>query len=168
MSSQKWLHDISVVDLRTEPVWVFLGDSPWDDSKSIHPPLIPYRGTLPVQSDDGSVIVSAKFHLADGTMMCGYISPPSFPLPTYFGHRLGSMVPTVVVEEGHVPLWAASQGLGSEEVERRYKLLGKESEQVFPLYFCSLVEFGGGVAEATIEGFFTPSSFRVTPPRWVR
>jgi hypothetical protein len=90
-------------------------------------------------------IVEARFWLADGTQMRGYLTPPADG-----GRELGTFQPQIVTEAGQVGFWC---GRCPPDTAKAYRLLGRDAAGVFPVRFESAVPLVGGVVSGTLPGF---------------
>lgn len=100
----------------------------------------PYSSAGPGNPEDGTLVVKARFTLADGTTMYGWLTPP-------FGQfsGLGTIQPQIITAEGPVSFWFGILKPTSEDLAQCYKRLGRKPESIFPLHFQSEVEVVGKI-----------------------
>src|SRR5262245_58094284 len=74
----KQFGDLSAGDFGKHPVWVSVhgldSNEPWYDDTD-EETFRPWTGKLPVSSEDGMFLVRAKFTLADGRVLEGFVTP---------------------------------------------------------------------------------------------
>jgi hypothetical protein len=141
---RKQVYELKPEDLSAFPIWEFALDEesePDQDEATVRP----YAFSASVDPSDGMFIVAARFWLADGTEMRGYLSPPSDD-----DRELGTIQPQIVTETGQVSFWC---GLCTPDTAKSYRLLGRETAGVFPVRFESAVPLVGGVVAGTLPGF---------------
>lgn len=141
---RRQVYELTLQDLASSPVWEFAldeeGESDQDEAT-----VRPYSVSGPLNRSDGMFIVAARFHLADGTELHGYLTPPA-------GNDcgLGILQPQIVTESGQVRFWC---GRCPPDTTAAYQLLGRVSSSVFPIHFESAVPLVGGQISGTVPGF---------------
>jgi hypothetical protein len=94
-------------------------------------------------------VVRARFQLADGTTMSGYVTPP-----VQGDDGLGTLQPIIVTAAGQVAFWHGMHAPTPDEIAESYQRLGKSSpDQVFPIRFESEVDIVGGAVRGELPGF---------------
>ncbi|MES2261148.1 MAG: hypothetical protein V4724_21745 [Pseudomonadota bacterium] len=129
MKIRKQVYDLTLNDLQLTPIWEFAHDEEGEegqDEVTVRPlPLFKSLETIEVMC-----VARAQFHLADGTMMGGYLSP-GVPGDADIGH----LQPTIIAEEGQVCFWCGIVEPERENLEESYKILGKRPNDIFPISF---------------------------------
>lgn len=141
-------------DLSTSPAWEFALDEEGEenqDEATVRP--LDIRNAL--DPADGMFIVAASFTLADGTLMAGYLTPG-----VQGDVSLGTIQPAVVTEGRQVSFWCGVVKPDSTQLADCYRVLGKQSHEVFPLSFSSQVKLVGGPVTGTVPGFLVLESFK--------
>jgi hypothetical protein len=147
MRIRKQVFELTVEDFDQHPVWEFALDEEGEEGQD-EATVRPQTVAGPVDPADGMVVVKARFTLADGTSMAGYVTPPS----PYSG-GLGTIQPQIITQQGQVPFWCGAFKPTSEELVQNYGRLGRSAERVFPLRFTSEVEIVGGPVMGVLNGF---------------
>jgi hypothetical protein len=97
----------------------------------------------------GMFVVRARFRLADGTEMRGYLTPP-----VQGESGLGTLQPIIVTPTGQVLFWWGRIEPPRADIDRFYVLLGSRSSAgVFPVEFSSDVPIAGGAVGGQVPGF---------------
>jgi hypothetical protein len=141
---RKQVYELTPEDLVAVPAWEFALDEegePDQDEATVRP--FPFSGS--VDPAVGMLIVAARFWLADGTEMHGFLTPPNEDDRT-----LGRIQPQIVTSAGQVGFW---YGRCPPNTARAYELLGRPAESVFPVRFESAVPLVGGAVSGTVPGF---------------
>jgi hypothetical protein len=147
MKIRKQVYDLKVEDLEQNPVWEFALDEEGidgQDEATVRPVSI--RGI--VDPAEGMVVVRAGFTLADGTIMYGYLTPPT----AEFG-GLGTIQPQIITPLGQVSFWCGILKPTKKDLARRYEQLARTAEKVFPVRFQSDVQVAGGPVSGVLDGF---------------
>jgi hypothetical protein len=147
MKLRKQVYKITLTDLAQFPVWEFALDEEGEDGQD-EATVRPYQYSPPLDPNDGMFVVKAIFTLADGTQLEGYLTPP-----VQGQNDIGTLQPIIITERGQVSFWYGIQEPNSEEINKMYRMLGKNASQVFPLRFKSAVEILDGDIEGILEGF---------------
>jgi hypothetical protein len=143
MKIRKQVYELAVDDLIHFPAWEFALDEEGEegqDEATVRPSYAP----LPLDPSESMFIVRAKFSLADGTRLPGYLTP---------GHAaddLGSIQPIIITPQGQINFW---MGAVRGDISPLYQKLGKNADQIFPITFKSDVPLVGGVVFGSIPGF---------------
>jgi hypothetical protein len=141
---RKQVYELKPEDLSAFPVWEFALDEegePDQDEATVRP--FPFSGSLDPSA--GMFIVAARFWLADGTQMRGYLTPPP---PG--DRKPGTIQPQIVTDGGQVGFWC---GRCPPNTTRAYRLLSRNAAGVFPVRFESAVPLVGGAVSGTLPGF---------------
>jgi hypothetical protein len=145
---RRQVYELTSRDLEVHPVWEFALDEE-DEAGQDEATVRPHETDGALDPRDGMFVVRARFKLADGTQVWGYVTPP------VEGERgLGTLQPVVVARGGQTPFWCGLRTPEPHELAAHYALLGKSSAfQVFPATFESDVELVGGAVVGKLEGF---------------
>ena len=146
----KQFRDLVLQDLESSPVWVNChvidSDQPWyadTDEETFRP----WDGALPVDPSETMFVVSAKFELASGDSLFGFLTPQS-PGDA----DLGVMQPYLFTPAGHLAgFWL---GMFGEPDANLYGELRAVSEPVFPIRFAALPGLCTGVSSGVLDGFY--------------
>ncbi|CAN5457528.1 hypothetical protein BH09VER1_BH09VER1_55450 [soil metagenome] len=141
---RRQIYELSLEDLSASLAWEFALDEegePDQDEATVRPYI--FSGILDPSA--GRFIVTARFWLADGTQLLGYLTPPSSD-----DRSLGTTQPQIVTERGQGSFW---YGCLPPATAHAYQLLGREAASVFPIRFESNVPLAGGSVSGTISGF---------------
>jgi hypothetical protein len=145
---RKPVYELDLEDLVLSPIWEFALDEegePDQDESTVRP--YPCPGAL--APGDGMFVVRARFQLADGTAMSGYVTPP-----VQGDDGLGTLQPIIVTAAGQVAFWHGMHAPTPDEIAESYQRLGKSSpDQVFPIRFESEVDIVGGAVRGELPGF---------------
>jgi hypothetical protein len=147
MRIRKQVYELTVQDFDQHPVWEFALDEEGEegqDEATVRPQ--PVAG--PVDPAEGMVVVKARFKLADGTSMAGYLTPPS---PYSVGP--GTIQPQIITQHGQVSFWCGAFKPTSDQLVQNYARLGRTADKIFPLHFASEVEVVGGPVVGILNGF---------------
>lgn len=140
---RKQVYNLTLADLSISQVWEFALDEEGvvgQDEATVRP----YPRPGPLHATAGMFIVAARFWLADGREMRGYLTPPSTD-----DRSLGTIQPQIVTDRGQVSFWC---GCLPPDTARVYQLLGGDAASVFPVRFESAVQLVGGAVSGTLSG----------------
>jgi len=152
---RKQVYELTVQDLVEHPVWEFALDEetePEQDEATVRP----YSETGPADPSNGMLIVKAKFVLADGTPLFGYLTPPvrsDSPLGMFSGDHLATTQPQIITPRGQVSFWLGARKPSTEDLEDQYGKLERRPDKVFPLHFANEAEVVGGRVEGIVNAF---------------
>lgn len=156
---RKPVGELSNDDLELFPVWKFaLGEDDEDDT-NVRP--VALVGEL---APSGLLVVRARFRLADGTEMRGYLTPRP-------GQHCGveELQPVIVTATGQVLLWWGVIVPCHDHVHDLYRRLGKSSDaQVFPLRFAPDIPIAGGPFTGEVPGFLVLEDWRTNRARLIK
>jgi hypothetical protein len=141
---RKQIHKLTPDDLSASPVWEYALDEEGDPDQD-ETTVRPYSFSGALDPSVGNIIVAARFWLADGTQLPGYLNPPSCD-----NRNLDSMQPQIVTDSGQISFW---RGRLPPETSRAYQLLGRQAAAVFPIRFESTVPLIAGTVSGTLPGF---------------
>ena len=142
--TRRQIYELTLQDLASSPAWEYALDEegePDQDEATVRP--YSFSGFL--DPSDGMFIVAARFWLADGTEMRGYLTPPPGD-----DRSLGTIQPQIVTERGQVSFWC---GRCLPDPARAYELLGRGEVSVFPIRFESAVPLVGTKVSGSVPGF---------------
>lgn len=147
MKIRKQVYDLKLEDFQQHPIWEFALDEEGEEGQD-EATVRPYSSAGPANPEDGTLVVKARFALADGTTMDGWITPP-------FGEflGLGTIQPQIITPEGPVSFWFGGLKPTTKDLAQCYKRLGHRPESVFPLRFQSEVDIVGGPVSGVLDGF---------------
>jgi hypothetical protein len=143
---RKQVYDLTLSDLESCPVWEFASDEeggPGQDEATVRP----YEEAPPI-TGHGGLIVRAAFVLADGSRLCGYLSPKPETLRT-----LGYLQPVMICDKGQVNVWNGIRQPSEADMARDLSKLGRCLDAVFPVQFRTDVEIIGGPIFGELPGF---------------
>jgi hypothetical protein len=147
MRVRKQVYELTVEDFLEHSVWEFAleeeGEQGQDEATVRPKPVVG-----PVDPAEGMVVLKARFTLADGTLMAGYVTPPS-----PYSSGLGTIQPQIITKHGQVPFWCAASKPTREALVENYGRLGRAADEVFPVRFSSEVEVVGGPVTGILNGF---------------
>ncbi|MBI5543941.1 MAG: hypothetical protein HY901_08650 [Deltaproteobacteria bacterium] len=150
---RKQVYDLTPADLERFAVWEYALDEEGvegQDEATVRPVSV----TDPRKLKGRMVMVRARFELADGSRMVGYLSPPLGA-----ERDLGTTQPAIVGSFGQVTFWMGIIRPKPSDLAKTYKHLGKSPSQVFPLTFESDIDLPGGPVHGTIPGFLVIGSY---------
>jgi len=159
---RKQVDQLTAQDFDDSSVWEFALDEEGDDGQdeaTVRPYL--FEGSL--DPSDGMFIARARFALADGTTLPGYMT-----LPFQGDAGLATLQPVVLTTKGQVLFWFGSIDPGTAFIADLYSRMGKSSStQVFPIRFESAVALVGGAVRGEIPGFLILEDFQTGRTRVV-
>ena len=160
---RKQVYLLTSADLAAFAVWEFALDKEGEagqDEATVRPR--PFEREL--DCNVGMLIVRARFTLADGTVMPGYLTPP-----VDRDDGLGTLQPVVITPGGQVGFWCGLRVPDSTALEQDYRNLGKaKPEEVFPLRFRSDIPLSCGELVGEIPGFLVIEDLKTRRIRVVK
>ena len=145
---RKQVYDLTISDLSSAPVWEFALDEEGIEGQD-EATVRPYEFDGPANPSDGMLVVSARFELADGSELVGYLTPPSDD-----DSGLGVLQPVIVTTSGQVAFWQGVVEPSRADLDRSYDRIGRvDPTQVFPIRFRSAIPLTCGVVLGAIDGF---------------
>lgn len=158
---RKSVADLTLADFAEFPAWEFALDEEGEEGQD-ETTVRPWTQDGPVDPTAG-MFVRARFVLADGTAMSGYLTPP-----VQDDDSLGTLQPIIITDDGQVMFWCGVISPSADEIERSYRRLGKSSaSQVFPIAFHSDIALVGGEVKGELPGFLILEDFRTGRTRTV-
>jgi hypothetical protein len=153
MKIRKQVYELTLRDLDRFPAWEFALDEEGEEGQD-EATVRPCEVSGPIDPSEGMFIVRAAFTLADGTKLCGFLTPP-------FHHNdgLGTLQPVIITERGQVMFWRGMCGPKAKDLAQNYEKLGRSADCVFPIEVVSDVELVGGHVRTTIPGFMVLEDF---------
>ena len=134
----KRLVDLTAEDLAAEPVWRYEGGA---GAAAI---VVPIRREALSRSDDEVFLAATDFELFDGSKHAGFCFPAD-------DSGIDYLQPSIIAASGQVNFW--TEGPASpEELAARWRALGKEPGQIFPVAFRCRVPVDGGIVSGWIAG----------------
>jgi hypothetical protein len=162
MKIRKQVYDLTPADFDLAHIWEFASDEEGVDGQD-EATVRPVESAISPDSLEGMFVAKARFVLADGTTMGGYLTPG---MPGELD--LGRIQPAVVTEKGQVSFWCGMVEPTKEYIEASYKILGKQPGDVFPLFFSSEVPFAGATITGTVPGFIVLLDFQLDTTKVIR
>jgi hypothetical protein len=159
---RKQVYLLTSADLAAFAVWEFALDEEGEagqDEATVRPH--PFAGE--VDCDVGMLIVRARFTLADGTVMSGYLTPP-----VQGDDGLGTLQPVIITPRGQVGFWCGLRAPDSTVIEQDYRSLGRQPEKVFPVRFQSDIPLSCGELGGEIPGFLVIEDLKTRRIRVVK
>lgn len=149
MSIRKQVYDLTLEDLKFSSVWEFTHGAADDDELQDEATVRPVAESVSLDMQKVMCVAAARFALADGTTMYGFLSP-SAPEDTELGH----IQPTIIIDQRHVSFWFGIVEPTQEIIEEAYRTLGKRPGHVFPISF-SLTVPTRSPLNGSIPGFLS-------------
>ena len=159
---RKQVYDLTLSDLELSPIWEFASDEE-DVEGQDEATVRPANSSLLHDPLAGQFVAKARFTLADGTIMYGFLAPGS---PGRFD--LGAIQPAIVTDEGQVSFWFGAFEPPRSYIESSYALLGKRSDEVFPLSFALDAASNVYEAKGIVQGFMVMEDWDSSEIRIVR
>jgi hypothetical protein len=153
MKIRKQVYELTEQDLRACSTWEFALDEEGEEGQD-EATVRPWTGHAPLDPTVGMFIVRATVVLADGTVGCGYLTPP-----VQGDESIPAVQPVILTEHGQVMLWYGGIAPRSQTIQDAYDKLGRGREQVFPLRYASDVTLQTGVVSGSVDGFMHFRSF---------
>ncbi len=153
MEIRKQVYDLTPDDFVRSPIWEFALDEEGVDGQD-EATVRPLDAKFSPNFSEGGFIVKARFVLADGSSMSGYLTPAkSSELD------LGRVQPAIVTEKGQVSFWCGMVEPNKEYIDTSYKILDKQPAEIFPLFFSSDFPQAAENVEGMIPGFIVLLDF---------
>jgi hypothetical protein len=162
MQIRKQVYDLGPTDLDYAPIWEYALDEEGVDGQD-EATVRPFDFNVSTDLSDGGFIVKARFTLADGSNMGGYLTPANSS-----DLDLGYVQPAIVTDKGQVSFWCGMVEPSQEYIDCSYAILGKRPADVFPLYFSSDIVLGGGPVVGSVPGFIVLLDFESGTTKIVR
>jgi hypothetical protein len=152
----KLFGELTESDFEQYPVWVSCHlidyNQPWyDETHEEH--FRPWFGEIPVNPRHMTFLVKSTLTLADGTIVKGFITPIE-EIPKDVTKALGKIQPQILHSSGKlISFWYGLLRPSEDTISKQYELLGKTSDQVFPIRFEPERELTKGIVTGVIPGF---------------
>jgi PilZ domain len=134
----KRIADLTNEDLESNPVWRY------EEGIGPNALVTPAERTMLSQSDDEVYLAATRFELFDGSGFAGYCFPAD-------DSGIDYLQPAIVTGGGHVNFWTEGP-TSPEELEERWRILGRAAGQIFPVAFQCLVPVDGRPVSGWIAG----------------
>lgn len=144
---RKQVYDLTLSDLKLSPIWEFASDEEGVEGQD-EATVRPVNLNNLEDALAGICIAKARFELADGSTMHGYLTPR---IPG--SADLGSVQPAIVTEDGQVSFWCGGVEPTQEYLESSYALLGKKPDEIFPLSYVLDTDLINYEVAGTVPGF---------------
>lgn len=147
MKIRKQVYELSTSDLESFPIWEFALDEEGEEGQD-EATVRPYEGSPPLDPSNGMFVVRARFDLADGTRLQGYLTPPADG-----SAGIGTVQPIVVTTQGQVMFWYGAIAPSAATLGAAYEKLGRRESAVFPVQYASEVQLATGPVNGELDGF---------------
>src|SRR5207302_3482510 len=160
---RKSVADLPLADLAGWSRWAFALDEEGVEGQD-ETTVRPYAVDGPLDPAAGMFVVRARFGLADGTLMSGYLTPP-----VQGEADLSTFQPIIITPAGQVVFWCGMIVPDAATIAENYARLGKaDASQVFPLRFESAVPLKCRAIKGQIPGFLVLIDFKTMQTRVVQ
>lgn len=145
-----WAEDFDVA-----PVWVHClwrdEHEPWYQEVD-EETFRPWDGSLPVSPHEGTFLVAARFTLAGGSELSGFVTPQPGSWVRRAQLDVGILQPHVFTRSGHLGgFWL---GISERIDPLLHQELATLGEEIFPIRFEALPGLCKGIAAGTLEAFY--------------
>lgn len=149
----KQFAELGPSEFSQHPVWVSChtldSDEPWNDETN-EESFRPWTGDLPVGPDEGMLLVSAVFRLADGRNAKGFMTPQH----AEDAPDLGIMQPIMFLSaDVAASFWDGIRQQSEKERSKFYQFFGSDPKRIFPINFDAETGLATGRASGVIPGF---------------
>ncbi len=154
----KQFGDLTISDFDKYPIWVQCHiidyDEQWYDNTD-EETFRPWIDKLPVSPDIAMFLIRAELKLKDGEVSPGFITPCSES--EYKNENdLGLIQPQMFTKKGErIGFWTGMFPIDKVQIDSIYKLINKEPDKIFPIYFKAIDGLSIGVSSGKINGFLT-------------
>jgi hypothetical protein len=153
---------LTAEDFIENPVWIAVHgmdeDEPWyDEDDCDEETFRPWTGALPVNPEEGMLLVEAIFTLADGADLAGFMTPQHDGEPL----DLGTVQPHVFSQNKVHGFWDGMFRRKEEDQRAFYQSLNKTAREIFPITFSAKPGLASGQHKGKIEGFYFTEAGRV-------
>ena len=131
----KRIAELTIGDLRESPVWRY------EEGTGPNAMVSPARRAALSLSDDEVFLAATEFELFDGSRHTGYCFPAD-------DSGIDYLQPAIVAAAGHVNFWTENP-VSPEDLADRWRVLGKDPGEIFPVSFRCLVP----VDRRTVSGW---------------
>jgi len=146
MGRVRQVYELTIEDLEQYPIWEHALDEEGEENQD-EATVKPRPDLKEADPGEGMFIVRAEMTAKDGTRYCGYCYPDRQD------SSLGMIQPQIVTEKGQVLFWFGLIKPEEDKIRRYYDLLGKTSDQLFPLRFKALVPTKGVGLDGFVPSF---------------
>lgn len=158
----KQVYDLTPDDLKLYPIWEFISDEEGIEGQD-EATVRPVELSRLQEALAGLCVAKARFSLADGSTMYGYLTL-GIPGESY----LGAIQPAIIVDGGQVSFWCGIIEPTQEYLQSSYALLGKKSEEIFPLSYSLDTELVGYEISGIVPGFLVLERWNSSSTRVIR
>jgi hypothetical protein len=160
---RKQVYELRTEDLNLHAIWEFALDEEGEEGQN-EATVRPFEPEGSLDPSNGMFVVRARFVLADGTQMRGYLTPP-----VQGDSDLGTLQPAIVTDAGQVTFWYGTLVPEPAQVAATYACLGKSLlTEVFPVRFQSDVDLIGGPVAGELPGFLVLEDFQSMRTRVIK
>jgi hypothetical protein len=159
---RKQVSDLTDADFSLSAVWEFALDEEGEEGQD-EATVRPYAVSGALDPAAGMFVIKARFALADGTVMRGYLTPP-----VQGDSTLATLQPNIIAPAGQVIFWCGMIVPTAQQINESYMRLGKSSASgVFPIRFESAVPLRETQVRGEIPGFLILEEFSTMRTRVV-
>jgi hypothetical protein len=159
---RKQVSDLTDADFSLSAVWEFALDEEGEEGQD-EATVRPYAVSGALDPTTGMFVVRARFALADGTVMRGYLTPP-----VQGDSTLATVQPIIVTPAGQVIFWCGMIVPTAQQISESYLRLRKSSaSEVFPIRFESAVQLRDTQIRGEIPGFMILEDFKTMRTRTI-
>jgi hypothetical protein len=159
---RKQVSDLTEADFALSSTWEFALDEEGEEGQD-EATVRPYAISGELDPKAGMFVVRARFALADGVVMRGYLTPP-----VQGDCGLSTLQPIIVTPAGQVAFWCGMIVPTPEQIAESYLRLGQSCvSKVFPIRFESAVPLRCGKVRGDIPGFLILEDFETMRTRIV-
>ena len=147
--------DLTPDHFARHPIWVQVQtldyDQPWYEDAN-EETFRPWTGSVPVNPGEAMFLIRARFTLADGSVLPGFLTPRD----TGSDFDLGTVQPQIFAPSGHRHAFWDGMFPRSDQVRAVfYRDIGREAHAVFPIQFEPEPSLTRGTQRGRIEGFYS-------------
>jgi hypothetical protein len=158
--------NLTIDHFQRHPVWIQChgtdSDEPWYDDVD-EEAFRPWRGALPADPSEETLLVAATLTLNDGTTLDGFITP-AFLKDQDRPDVLGTIQPQMFLPSGELAsFWEGMFARPAADRAALYTHLSRPPERVFPIRFEAHSGLATGVVAGQIDGFYWQPKLRGTP-----
>jgi len=159
---RKQVSDLTDADFSLSAVWEFALDEEGEEGQD-EATVRPYAVSGALDPAAGMFVIRARFALADGTVMRGYLTPP-----VQGDSTLATLQPIIISPAGQVIFWCGMIVPTAQQITESYMRLGKWSASgVFPIRFESAAPLREMQVRGEIPGFVILEDFSTMRTRVV-
>ena len=154
----KQFEDLTPKDFVDYPIWVQCHiidyEEKWYDETD-EETFRPWVGNISVSPAYAMFLVKANLITSDGDIFTGFLTPC---LKSNYKHEnyLGFIQPQIFTKTGErFGFWTGMFPKEKSNIDQFYKLMGKSTDQIFPIIFKAETGLSSGVTSGKINGFLT-------------